>query len=99
MTEAERSIRSPWLTDCDLYTSCEPCPMCLTAALWARVSRIFYAANRHDAAEIGFDDAAFYEELRMDPQGKLLKVFALSEEYRQQARAVMLRWPATQQTY
>ena len=44
-----------------LYTSCEPCPMCLASALWARVSRVVFAANRHDAADAGFDDAAFYE--------------------------------------
>ncbi|MCH1881822.1 nucleoside deaminase [Agrococcus sp. ARC_14] len=43
-----------------LYTSCEPCPMCLGAALWARVDRVVFAADRHDAADAGFDDAAFY---------------------------------------
>ena len=44
-----------------LYTSCEPCPLCLSAALWARVARVVYAADRHDAARGGFDDRVFYE--------------------------------------
>ncbi|MCQ2000046.1 nucleoside deaminase [Arthrobacter zhaoxinii] len=44
-----------------LYTSCEPCPMCLASSLWARVDRVIFAADRHDAASAGFDDAAFYE--------------------------------------
>ena len=52
------------LSGATIYTSCEPCPMCLGAILWARIGRIVYAATRQDAANIaGFDDAAFYEEL------------------------------------
>ena len=47
-----------------LYASCEPCPMCLTAALWARVDRIIYAATQDDAAAAGFDDSSFYTQLR-----------------------------------
>lgn len=43
-----------------LYSSCEPCPMCLASALWARISRVVFAADRHEAAAAGFDDAAFY---------------------------------------
>lgn len=43
-----------------LYTSCEPCPMCLASALWARIDRVVFAADRHDAARAGFDDAVFY---------------------------------------
>ncbi|GAA1890150.1 nucleoside deaminase [Paeniglutamicibacter psychrophenolicus] len=50
-----------------LYTSCEPCPMCLASALWARISRVVYAADRHEAAAAGFDDAAFYEFFEGDP--------------------------------
>ena len=49
------------LKTCELYTSCEPCPMCLGSALWARVQRVIFAADRHDAASVGFDDAVFYE--------------------------------------
>jgi guanine deaminase len=49
------------LVGATLYTSCEPCPLCLSAALWARVDRVVFAADRHDAARGGFDDRAFYE--------------------------------------
>lgn len=49
------------LAGCTLVTSCEPCPMCLTSALWARLDRIVYAADRDDAARAGFDDRAFYD--------------------------------------
>lgn len=49
------------LSGCVLFSSCEPCPLCLSAALWARVERVRYAADRDDAAEVGFDDRAFYE--------------------------------------
>ncbi|WP_027006761.1 nucleoside deaminase [Conexibacter woesei] len=49
------------LSGCVLVSSCEPCPLCLAAALWARVDRVVYAADRHDAARGGFDDRAFYE--------------------------------------
>lgn len=51
------------LAGCDLVTSCEPCPMCLGAAYWARVDRVFYAATRFEAASAGFDDLELYNEL------------------------------------
>lgn len=51
------------LHGCEIYTSCEPCPMCLGAILWARIDTIYYAANRADAARIGFDDKVFYDEI------------------------------------
>ncbi len=51
------------LTGCDVYSSCEPCPMCLAAIYWARVERIYYAASADDAAAAGFDDREFYREL------------------------------------
>lgn len=51
------------LPGCTIYTSCEPCPMCLGAIYWARIDRIFYGNNRQDAADIGFDDDFIYQEL------------------------------------
>jgi len=51
------------LEDCDLYTTCEPCPMCLSAIYWARVKKIYYANTRNDAKKIDFSDALIYEEL------------------------------------
>jgi guanine deaminase len=54
------------LAGATLYTSCEPCPLCLSAALWARVDRVVFAADRHDAARGGFDDREFYELFTRD---------------------------------
>jgi len=59
--DAARRLETFVLAGCTLYTSCEPCPMCMASALWSRVDRIVYAADRHDAADAGFDDLAFYE--------------------------------------
>ncbi|GAB7040013.1 MULTISPECIES: nucleoside deaminase [Catenuloplanes] len=56
-----RALGTFKLDGCVLVSSCEPCPLCLAAALWARVDRVVYAADRHDAAEAGFDDRAFYD--------------------------------------
>jgi guanine deaminase len=50
------------LRDCDIYSSCEPCPMCLGAIYWARLQNVYYAASRHDAAAAGFDDEFIYRE-------------------------------------
>jgi guanine deaminase len=66
------------LAGCEIYTSCEPCPMCLAAIYWARLDRIHYANSRTDAARVGFDDAFLYDEipraieLRSIPTGRLL---------------------------
>lgn len=58
------------LKGAQIYTSCEPCPMCLAAIFWARLDAIWYAATRDDAAKIGFDDAFFYEEIAHTPQNR-----------------------------
>jgi guanine deaminase len=54
------------LENCTLYTSCEPCPMCLGAIYWARIKKIYYGNNRQDAANIGFDDKHIYDEIKND---------------------------------
>lgn len=53
------------LAGCEIYTSCEPCPMCFAAIYWARLERIYYAATRRDAAAGGFDDDTFYQQLAL----------------------------------
>jgi tRNA(Arg) A34 adenosine deaminase TadA len=63
---AARALGTFTLSGCELYTSCEPCPMCLAASYWARLDAIYYGASAADAARAGFDDAFLYEELRKD---------------------------------
>lgn len=60
------------LTGAVLYSSCEPCPMCLATSLWARVERVYFAADRDDAADAGFDDALFYRYFEGGPDDKFL---------------------------
>ena len=62
--EACKALGAFQLTGCELYTSCEPCPMCLGAIYWARPSAIYYAATHKDAASAGFDDSFIYEQTR-----------------------------------
>jgi tRNA(Arg) A34 adenosine deaminase TadA len=61
--EACRVLGSFQLTGCEIYTTCEPCPMCMGAIYWARPARLYYACTRGDAAGIGFDDAYIYQQL------------------------------------
>jgi len=61
--EACRVLKTFQLTGCDLYTTCEPCPMCLGAIYWARPARIYFASTSADAAKIGFDDSLIYREI------------------------------------
>lgn len=61
--EACRTLGSFSLSGCEIYTSCEPCPMCLSAIYWARLERLYFANTRTDAAAIGFDDEKIYKEI------------------------------------
>lgn len=58
------------LSGCEIYTSCEPCPMCLGAIYWAHLDKIYYGNNKHDAADIGFDDSFIYDELALIPENR-----------------------------
>ena len=63
--EACRNLNSFQLDGCTIYTSCEPCPMCLGAIYWARPDKMYFACNREDAAAVGFDDDFIYEEIAL----------------------------------
>jgi len=65
--EACRALKSFRLDGCDMYTSCEPCPMCLGAIYWARPRSVYFANTRDDAAAIGFDDRFIYDEFSIPP--------------------------------
>ena len=70
---AGRKLGTFDLSGCEIYTSCEPCPMCLGAIYWAHLDYMYYGNNKHDAAHIGFDDAFIYEELDLKKEDRRLK--------------------------
>ncbi len=70
---AARKTGSFDLSGCEIFSSCEPCPMCLGAIYWAHLDRLYYGNDKHDAAEIGFDDAFIYKELSLNPSERILK--------------------------
>lgn len=79
--EAARKLGTYDLSGCDIYTSCEPCPMCLAAIYWAHIDRIFYANTQYDAKAIAFDDSFIYEQLSLAPhQRSIPAVRLLGEE-------------------
>ncbi len=78
--KACRELGTFQLAGCELYTSCEPCPMCLGAIYWARPDRVFYAATRSDAAKAGFDDDFIYKELGLPPEERKIPMISLGKE-------------------
>lgn len=79
------------LTDCELYTSCEPCPMCLSAIYWARIPVVYYGNTRADAAAIGFDDDFIYTQIPLPPGQRTLRMIPL---LRDEARHSFAEWHA-----
>jgi guanine deaminase len=79
------------LKGCELYTSCEPCPMCLGAVYWARLERVFYALSRRDAARIGFSDEFIYQELEKSHEKRLIPMIHLVNE---RAKEAFRQWRA-----
>lgn len=77
------------LEGCDIYSSCEPCPMCLSAIYWAHLDHLYYACTKVDAADAGFDDEFIYKELELDPKQRRLHTDTLM---RQEALAIFDAW-------
>ncbi|PVY39064.1 tRNA(Arg) A34 adenosine deaminase TadA [Pontibacter virosus] len=77
------------LTDCELYTSCEPCPMCLGAIYWARPRKVYYANSKDDAAEAGFDDQFIYNEIEKNAPERSIP---MEQMLREEAQEAFKRW-------
>jgi tRNA(Arg) A34 adenosine deaminase TadA len=87
--EACRALGSFQLAGCEIYTTCEPCPMCMGAIYWARPARLYYAGTRADAARVGFDDAFIYEQLETPVEARAIPMTQLMRE---QALAAFAEW-------
>jgi guanine deaminase len=80
LREACRVLADYQLTGCEIYTSCEPCPMCLGAIYWARPARVFFAASHEDAAEAGFDDSFIYRQIQIPPAERIIPMIHVERE-------------------
>jgi guanine deaminase len=89
---AGRALGRHVFEDCVLYSSGEPCPMCLAACYWASISRVVFAATSHDLAEYDFQDVAIYAQLGQPAQSRLMREDADEEELRQDALTVVRDW-------
>jgi guanine deaminase len=87
--DACTQLRTFQLTDCELYTSCEPCPMCLAAIYWARIPIVHYGNTRQDAAAIGFDDDVIYQQVPLPPEQRTIKMRLL---LRDEAQTTFRAW-------
>ena len=75
--DACRKLNTFTLKGCELYSSCEPCPMCLSAIYWARIDKIYYANTRTDAKKIDFDDSLIYSEFKKDIDKRKIPMFQM----------------------
>jgi guanine deaminase len=89
--EACKRLESFQLDHCELFTTCEPCPMCLGAIYWARPAKVFYAASAADAAAAGFDDAFIYRELALPQRDRRIP---MDQILRDEASAIFDAWLA-----
>jgi len=89
--DACANLKTFQLTDCELYTSCEPCPMCLSAIYWARLRRVYFANTRKDAAAIQFDDDFLYREVGL-PIAK--RAMPMKQFLRNEALEAFKEWEA-----
>jgi tRNA(Arg) A34 adenosine deaminase TadA len=92
--DACRNLGTFQLDGCDIYSSCEPCPMCLGAIYWARPARLFFAATREDAARAGFDDSYIYQQVALDPDKRDIPTLNIIPE---EAVSVFSVWIETDQ--
>ncbi len=90
--KACKKLKTFDLSGCIIYTSCEPCPMCLGAIYWAKIDTVYYANTREDAGNIGFDDQFIYEELALAPPKRKL---ALKQLLRAEALDVFKSWESS----
>jgi tRNA(Arg) A34 adenosine deaminase TadA len=86
---AAKKLKTFDLSDCVIYTSCEPCPMCLGAIYWSRIAAVYYANTQHDACEVGFDDKFIYEELELAQEERSLPFIQL---LRDEANEAFKQW-------
>jgi guanine deaminase len=91
--EACRKLGSFELKDCEIYTSCEPCPMCLGAIYWARPARVYFASTAADASNAGFDDDFIYREIALPPASRKIPMVSMMRE---EALKVFQAWKEKQ---
>jgi len=87
--EACQTLETFQLEGCEIYTSCEPCPMCLGAIYWARPDVVYFANTRKDAAEIGFDDSMIYDEINAKMEERKIPLINLQSE---NAKEIFHKW-------